>query len=107
LPSSWSCSAFFLDHVEYQQDYPSLTAAAQAVAKQLGLGRETVHRWVVQAEVDGGSRPGASSAEHAEIKRLVEARVRLISKIIRTNLRIDASRDRGHEEGRSRTTLKG
>jgi transposase len=55
---------------EHQQDYPSQTAAAQAVAKQLGLGRETVRRWVVQAEVDDGGRPGVSSAEHAEIKRL-------------------------------------
>ena len=55
---------------EHQQDYPSQTAAAQAVAKQLGLGRETVRRWVVQAEVDGGGRPGVSSVEHAEIKRL-------------------------------------
>ena len=55
---------------EHQQDYPSQTAAAQAVAKQLGLGRETVRRWVVQAEFDGGGRPGISSVEHAEIKRL-------------------------------------
>jgi transposase len=55
---------------EHQQDYLSPTAAAQVVAKQLGLGREIVRRWVVQAEVDGGSRPGVSSAEHAEIKRL-------------------------------------
>ena len=55
---------------EYQQDYPSVTAAALAVAKQLGLGRETVRRWVVQAEVDGGGRPGVSSEDHAEIKRL-------------------------------------
>ena len=55
---------------EHQQDYPSQTAAAQAAAKQLGLGRETVRRWVVQAEVDDGGRPGVSSAEHAEIKRL-------------------------------------
>ena len=35
---------------EHQEDYPSVTAASQAVAKQLGLGRETVRRWVVQAE---------------------------------------------------------
>jgi transposase len=55
---------------EHQEDYPSVTAAAQAVAKQLGLGRETVRRWVVQAEVDSGGRPGMTSAEHAEIKRL-------------------------------------
>ena len=43
---------------EHQQDYPSQTAAAQAVAKQLGLGRETVRRWLVQTEVDAGGRPG-------------------------------------------------
>ena len=55
---------------EHQQDYPSQTAAAQAVAKQLGLGRETVRRWVVQAEVDDGGRSGVTSAEVAEIKRL-------------------------------------
>jgi transposase len=29
---------------EHQQDYPSVTAASIAVAKQLGLGRETVRR---------------------------------------------------------------
>jgi transposase-like protein len=60
---------------EHQEDYPSVTAAAQAVAKQLGLGRETVRRWVVDAQVDAGTRPGTTSAEHAEIKAL-KARVR-------------------------------
>jgi transposase len=55
---------------EHQQDYPSVTAAAQAVAKQLGFGRETVRRWVVDAQVDAGERPGTTSAEHAEIKAL-------------------------------------
>ena len=44
------------------------TAVAQAVAKQLGLGRETVRRWIVQADIDAGERPGVTSAEHAEIK---------------------------------------
>ena len=55
--------------VEHQQDYPSQTAAAQAVAKQLGLGRETVRRWVVQAEVADGERAGVASPT-TEIKRL-------------------------------------
>ena len=55
---------------EHQEDYPSMTAASIAVAKQLGLGRETVRRWVVQAGVDAGDRPGVTSAENAEIKRL-------------------------------------
>ena len=43
---------------EHQQDYPSQTAAAQAVARQLGLGRETVRRWVVSAEIDAGGGRG-------------------------------------------------
>jgi transposase len=60
---------------EHRQEYPSDTAAAAAVAKQLGLGRETVRRWVVQAEVDAGGRTGVTSEEHAEIKAL-KAKVR-------------------------------
>lgn len=60
---------------EHQQDYPSVTAASAAVAKQLGLGRETVRRWVVDAEIDAGARPGTTTAELAEIKTL-KAKVR-------------------------------
>ena len=43
---------------EYLGEYPSLTAASAAVAKQLGVGKESVRRWVVQAQVDGGQRHG-------------------------------------------------
>lgn len=55
---------------DHRGEYPSVTAAAEAVAKQLGLGRETVRRWVVQAEVDGGRRDGVTSVELEEIRRL-------------------------------------
>ncbi len=48
----------------------SLTAAAEAIAKQVGVGKETVRRWAVQAEIDTGGRPGVTSEESAEIKRL-------------------------------------
>ena len=61
--------------LEHREDYSSTTAASQAVAKQLGLGRETVRRWVVDAQVDAGTRPGVTSTEHAEIKAL-RAKVR-------------------------------
>jgi transposase len=60
---------------EHRSEYPSLTAAAAAVAKQERLGKETVRRWAVQAEVDVGERPGTSSEENAEIKAL-KAKVR-------------------------------
>jgi transposase-like protein len=57
----------FADH---RQDYPSDTALAEAVAKKLGVGRETARRWLVQADVNAGTRTGATSDELAELKKL-------------------------------------
>jgi transposase-like protein len=56
-------------------EYASLTAAAEAVARREGVGKESVRRWVVQAQIDGGQRPGATSEELAEIREL-KAKVR-------------------------------
>lgn len=61
--------------MEHQQEYTSMNAAAGAVAKQLGLGQETVRRWVLQSQVDAGDREGRSSEELAEIK-VLKAKVR-------------------------------
>lgn len=47
-----------------------MAAAAAAGARQLGLGRETVRRWVVQADVDEGHREGVSSQEREQIRKL-------------------------------------
>jgi transposase-like protein len=41
-----------------------------AVARQVGVGKESLRRWVNQAEVDAGDRPGVSSEELEEIRRL-------------------------------------
>ena len=60
---------------DHRGEYSSLTAAAAVVAKQLGVGKESVRRWVIQAEVDGGQRQGATTEELAEIKAL-KAKVR-------------------------------
>ena len=46
---------------EHQQEYSSLTAASEAVARQLGVGKESVRRWVVQAQIDDGQRPGVTT----------------------------------------------
>src|SRR5659263_322303 len=51
-------------------EYPSPWAAAQALGPKLGVGPETLRKWVVQAQVDQGARPGPSSEELGEIKRL-------------------------------------
>jgi transposase-like protein len=56
--------------LEHQQEYPSQTAAIVAVARQVGVGSESLRRWVVQAQIDAGDRAGVSSEENAEIKRL-------------------------------------
>jgi len=56
---------------EVTPEYPSQWAAITAVAEKLGIGSaETLRKWVRRAEVDAGARPGLSSEEHAEIKRL-------------------------------------
>src|ERR1035437_9439655 len=52
------------------KEYPSVWAAAQRLGPKLGVGPETLRKWVVQAQVDQGQRPGPSSQDLAEIKRL-------------------------------------
>jgi transposase len=44
--------------------------AVLRVARQLGFGVETVRKWVAQADVDDGVRPGTTSEENAKIRRL-------------------------------------
>lgn len=61
--------------LEHLPEYRSLTAAAEAVARREGVGKESVRRWVIQAQVDGGQRQGATSEELAQIKEL-KAQVR-------------------------------
>src|SRR4051794_34205523 len=56
---------------EVRADYESPWAAMNAVAEKLGIGTtETVRKWVRQAEVDGGVRPGTTTEESDELKRL-------------------------------------
>ncbi len=50
-----------------QRQYPSEFEAIRTIAGKLGIGSpETLRKWVRQAEVDGGTRPGRTTQEIAE-----------------------------------------
>src|SRR5262249_7368251 len=56
---------------QVRPEYPSDWPAICAVAQKLGIGTaETLRKWVRQAEVDAGQRPGVTGEESAEIKPL-------------------------------------
>jgi transposase len=56
---------------EIRGDHESEWAAMTKVAELLGVGTpETVRKWCRQSEVDAGRRPGMTTEESAELKRL-------------------------------------
>jgi transposase len=55
---------------EHASDYPSQWAAIKSIAEKLGCRVESLRRWVRQAERDTGKRPGLTTDERAELKRL-------------------------------------
>jgi transposase len=55
---------------EHQREYSSQWEAICSVAAKVGVSSETLRKWVRQAEADAGVRPGPSSEESAELKRL-------------------------------------
>jgi transposase len=72
---------------EIRPEYTSDWAACQSVADKLGIGApQTLLNWVRKAQVDAGQRPGVTSAEAAELRRLrAEVKqLRLANDILKT-----------------------
>ena len=40
------------------------------VCREMGLAESSVHRWLAQADIDGGQRDGLTTAEREELSRL-------------------------------------
>ena len=56
---------------EVRAEYLSEWAAIVAVAKRLGIGSaETLRKWVRQAGIDAGGRPGVTGQESADLRKL-------------------------------------
>ena len=56
--------------LEHQGKHSSQWACIESIAAKSGMTPETLRRWVRQAEIDGGSSPGLTTAEKQQLKEL-------------------------------------
>ena len=57
--------------LESRDDYESEWKAIESVATKLGIGStETLRKWVRRVEVDAGQRPGVTTQDSDEVKKL-------------------------------------
>ena len=56
--------------LDHEREYGSQWAAISSISAKLGMTPETLRRWVREAEVDAGQRPGLTSKERARIREL-------------------------------------
>jgi transposase len=56
--------------LEHRDEYDTEYAAIRSIGARCNVGTETLRKWLRQAEIDAGQRPGVSSEESAELRRL-------------------------------------
>ena len=56
--------------LDLQRADPQDKNVISRVARQLGVGGESLRTWVKQAQIDAGSRPGLTTEEQAELVKL-------------------------------------
>ncbi len=56
--------------IEHERDYESRWEAMRSISQKIGCSAETLRKWVLQAEVDKGKRPGLTTDEQARMKEL-------------------------------------
>ena len=55
---------------DHTPEHRSQWAASRSVGENLGIRTDSFRRWVRQAERDAGTRPGLTTPEREELKRL-------------------------------------
>jgi len=55
---------------DHEGEFGSQWAAISSISSKLGMTPETLRRWVREAEVDAGQRPGLTTEERARIREL-------------------------------------
>lgn len=56
--------------VEARESDPADRSVIGRIARQLGVGSESLRNWVKQTDIDRGARPGTTSEDAARIKEL-------------------------------------
>ncbi|OYV64267.1 MAG: hypothetical protein B7X07_06870 [Actinobacteria bacterium 21-64-8] len=56
--------------LDLQRADPQDKTVISRVARQLGVGSESLRTWVKRAEIEEGKRPGMTEAERSELKEL-------------------------------------